>query len=100
MKTYKTATFGESLLPTMIGLKKKYDNPINFIKTSWEQIAPDWAVKAIPYMIKTKTLFLKTHSQHAMIIQFREKELLEIVSLILNTHGPNSVVEKIKILKL
>ena len=85
----------ESILPTMKQLSKKHQNPINYLKTSWVEIAPEWAVIAQPYMIRQKTLILQTSSTHAMTIQYREQELLQIAQSIIG-----EVINRIKIITI
>jgi len=98
MKTYKSTKISEALLPTMKKLQKTHENPINFLKNTWAEIAPKWALEVEPIMIKNKVLFMLTNSKNATILQYKEAELMKIVGTILKTDNPSYVVEKIKIL--
>lgn len=92
MYTYKTSTIHESISTTLKQLNKKFDKKINFIKLAWQDIAPDWAKQAVPYTIKHKTLIFHANT-NALILKFKEKELLNIIKLIL----PNQI-DSIKII--
>lgn len=92
MKTYNTLSINDFLNPTLKKLNKKFCNKLSFIRSSWIDIAPDWALDAYPYSIKNNILFFKS-SKNALILQFREKELLKITNLILG-----DCISKIKIL--
>lgn len=98
MQTYKSTTFLEALLPTMKKLQKKHQNPINFLKAVWVEIAPNWAIFAVPYMIRNNTLIMKTDAKHAITLQYREQELLEIIQTVLGKDRSDTAVERIKII--
>lgn len=82
MQTYKTKSIMEATLPFMKKLHKQHKNPINHLKTAWPEVAPAWAMLAIPYMIKNQVLTLETSQTHAMLIQYREEELLDLANSI------------------
>lgn len=82
MKTYHTSSINDFLNPTLKKLNKKFSNKLSFLRASWPDIAPDWALDASPYSIKNDVIFFKS-AKNSLILQFREKELLKIVNLIL-----------------
>ena len=94
MQTYKSSTFMEAILPTIKKLHNKHKNPINFLKTAWVEIAPQWAVLAEPYMIRKETLIMRTSSQHAIMLQYREQELIAVINTILS----QSPITRVKII--
>lgn len=96
IKTYKAHNMLEAILPTIQQLHKKHKNPITYLQSSWLEIAPEWAIIAQPYMIRQKTLTLKTSSTHAMVIQYREQELLKIAQSIIGEEA----IERVKIIKI
>ena len=98
MQTYKSKTFLEALLPTMKMLQKKHQNPVNFLKAVWVEIAPSWAILAQPYMIRKNTLIMQTDQAHAITLQYREQELLSIIQAVLGTSSDGVVIERIKII--
>lgn len=98
-KTYKSTLVSDALFATMKKLHKKHENPINFLKEAWNEIAPNWAKEAQPSMIKNKILFMITTSKNATILQYKEADLLKIASTILNIENFENLIERIKILK-
>lgn len=94
MQTYKSKNVGNEIMALMQNLHKKHKNPINFLKTCWGEIAPEWAMLAEPYMIRNHVLTMKTNAAHAMILQYREQELLQIAQSVLG-----DVVNQVKIMK-
>ena len=97
-RTYKSKTLLESLLPTMQKLQNKHKNPINFLRTTWLDIAPKWAILAEPYMIRKNVLIMKTSSAHAITLQYREQELLQIVNTVIGTNKERVEIDRIKII--
>lgn len=92
MKTYQTASIHEALNTTLKKLDKKFSNKSLFLKSAWKDIAPSWTLDAYPYSIKNETAFFKSKS-NAMILQYREKEILKIVQLLMG-----DTIQKIKII--
>jgi len=93
MKTYKIHTIKKDVFNILKPLQDKYAKKIYFLKQSWPSVAPDWAKDLTPYSIRQKTLTLKTLSNE-LILQYREKELLKICTLIIG-----DFIERIKIVK-
>lgn len=91
MKTYQSFSIHEALTPTIKKLNKKFSSQIAFLKAVWKEIAPDWALNAVPTSIKNKTVTLRA-KKDGLILQFREKELLRVVKLILGDE-----IEKVKV---
>ena len=98
-QTYKAMSFIEALLPTIKKLSDKHKNPINYLKTGWAEIAPDWARLATPYMIRNNTIIMKTNCEYATILQYREQELISIIKTILGDIDDKMFINYIKIIK-
>ncbi len=96
-QTYRSTTFMDAILPTMKKLSNKHKNPVNFLKAVWGDVAPQWAVLAQPYMIRKNTLIMKTISNHAITLQYREQELLKLVQTVLGENVNGTPIERIKI---
>lgn len=91
--TYRAKTFIDAAMPIMKQLQAKQKRPINALKASWYEVAPEWATVADPYTIKEGVLLLKANPNQALILQYREQELLKIAQIIIG-----DVVKKIKVL--
>lgn len=98
-QTYKSFTIIEALLPALKTLAKKHKNPINYLKTGWQEIAPDWAKIATPYLIRNNTLIMKISDASATMLQYREKELIQIIKIILGEVEEKDAIKYIKIIK-
>lgn len=83
----------EALSPTLKKLHSQNKNPINFLKAAWIDIAPSWAVMAEPYSIRNKVLTMKAPTKQALILQYREEELLKLAQTIVS-----HIVQHIKII--
>jgi hypothetical protein len=93
MKTYKAFLIEELCAQIMRGVKKKHKNPIHMLAAVWSEQTPDWAKILTPYKLDKKTLYFKS-SQNALILQYKEKEIIQIAKSIINEE-----IERVKIIK-
>jgi hypothetical protein len=80
---YRTVTFFDCIKTPLSKLSKQHTNPLSILKMQWIIMAPEWAHAAQPCMIRNKVLIMKAGAQ-AMILQYRERELLDIARVITN----------------
>ncbi len=99
---FASYTIFESLEQTLeqtLKTFKKNNTPLNLIKSVWDQ-SVDWIKNLEPHSIKNETLFIYCKTSDALILQFKENE---IISFLKNSLGPETFnsfkISKIKILK-